>query len=77
MVFTIIIVLIVALVLVGIIVNAIQQHKNKVETERRAELSKQKSIIVSSRTNTYISKTDIYSAAQNFGGDESSSTNGR
>jgi hypothetical protein len=45
MVFTIIIVLIVALVLVGVIVNAIQQHKNKVESERRAELSKQKGII--------------------------------
>jgi hypothetical protein len=45
MVFTIIIVLIVALVLVGIIVNAIQQHKNKIETDRRAELSKQKAII--------------------------------
>jgi hypothetical protein len=45
MVFTIIIVLIVALVLVGVIVNAIQQHKNKIESERRAELSKQKGII--------------------------------
>jgi hypothetical protein len=45
MVFTIIIVLIVALVLVGVIVNAIQQHKNKVEAERRTELSKQKGII--------------------------------
>lgn len=37
--------LIVSLVLVGVIVNAMQQHKNKIETERRAELSKQKSII--------------------------------
>ncbi len=45
MVFTIIIVLIVALVLVGVIVNAIQQHKNRIEVERRAELSKQKGII--------------------------------
>lgn len=45
MVFTIIIVLIVSLVLVGIIVNAIQQHKNKIETERRSEVTKQKSII--------------------------------
>jgi hypothetical protein len=45
MVFTIIIVLIVALVLVGVIVNAIQQHKNKIESDRRTELSKQKSII--------------------------------
>lgn len=45
MVFTIIIVLIVALVLVGVIVNAIQQHKSKIESDRRAELSKLKSII--------------------------------
>lgn len=45
MMFTIIIVLIVALVLIGISVNAIQQHKNKIEAERRADLSKQKSII--------------------------------
>lgn len=34
-----------ALVLVAVIVNAIQQHKNKVEGDRRAELSKQKGII--------------------------------
>jgi hypothetical protein len=45
MVFTIIIVLIVALVLVGVIVNAIQQHKNKIDADRRTELSKQKNII--------------------------------
>jgi hypothetical protein len=45
MVFTIIIVLIVTLVLVGVIVNAFQQHKNKIESERRAEVSKQKGII--------------------------------
>lgn len=37
--------MIVALVLMGIIVNAIQQHKNKVETERRTEVAKQKNII--------------------------------
>ena len=37
--------LIVTLVLIGIIVNAIQQHKNKIETERRTELLKHKSII--------------------------------
>jgi hypothetical protein len=43
--FSIIIVLIVALVLIGIIVNAIQTHKNKVEADRRAEISKQKNII--------------------------------
>jgi hypothetical protein len=45
MLFTIIILLIVALVLVCFIVEAIRQHKNKIESERRAELSKQKSII--------------------------------
>lgn len=45
MMFTIIIVLIVSLVLIGVIVNAMQQHKNKIETERRAEASKQKAII--------------------------------
>jgi hypothetical protein len=50
MAFTIIIVLIVALVLVGVIVNAIQQHKNRVETERRTELSRQKSIIDNTET---------------------------
>lgn len=43
--FTLIIVLIVALVLIGIIVNAMQTHKNKVDAERRAEISKQKNII--------------------------------
>ena len=37
--------LIVALVLVGVIVNAFQQHKNKIESDRRAEISKQKSIV--------------------------------
>ncbi|MFT2092606.1 hypothetical protein [Paraglaciecola sp. 2405UD69-4] len=45
MMFTIIIVLIVSLVLIGVIVNAMQQHKNRIETERRAEASKQKAII--------------------------------
>jgi hypothetical protein len=45
MVFTIIIVLIVALVLIGVIVNAFQQHKNKIESDRRTEIAKQKSII--------------------------------
>jgi len=43
--FTIIIVLIVVLVLFGVTANAIEQYKNKVETERRTKLSKQKSII--------------------------------
>jgi hypothetical protein len=45
MLFTVIIVLIVALVIVGLIVNAVQQHKNKIDADRRTELSKQKSII--------------------------------
>jgi hypothetical protein len=45
MIFKLIILLILALVLVGVIVNAIQQHKNKLEAERRTELSKQKGII--------------------------------
>jgi hypothetical protein len=45
MIFTIIIVLIVSLVLVGVIVNAIQQHQNKAEADRRTEISKQKTII--------------------------------
>jgi hypothetical protein len=50
MIFTIILVLIVTLVLVGVIVNAIQQHKNKIESDRRAEVSKQKSIIDNTET---------------------------
>jgi hypothetical protein len=45
MIYTIIIILIVSLVLLGVIMNAFQQHKNKIETERRAELSIQKGII--------------------------------
>jgi hypothetical protein len=45
MVFTTIIILIVALVLVGVIVNAFQQHKNKLEADLKTELFKQKSII--------------------------------
>ena len=43
--FTVIIVLIVSLVLIGVIVNAVQQHRNRLENERRTEISKQKSII--------------------------------
>ena len=50
MVFTIIVVLIVTLVLLGIILNAYQQHKNKLETDRRAELSKQKTIVDNTET---------------------------
>ncbi len=45
MIYTIIIILIVSLVLLVVIMNAFQQHKNKIETERKAELSKQKGII--------------------------------
>ncbi len=42
---TIIVILIVALVVVAIFVNAIQQHKERVESEKRAELSKQRAVI--------------------------------
>lgn len=45
MIFIIIILLIVSLVVIAIIVNAIQQHKNKVETEKRTQIAKQKSVI--------------------------------
>ena len=45
MIFTIVIILIVALIVVAIIVNAMQQHKEKVEAEKRTEIAKQKSII--------------------------------
>lgn len=43
--FTIVIILIVTLIVLAIMVNAIQQHKEKVEAERRTEIAKQKSII--------------------------------
>lgn len=45
MIFPIIIILIVSLVVVAIVVNALQQHKEKVEAERRTEIAKQKSVI--------------------------------
>lgn len=45
MAFSIIIALIVALIIVGVWVSAIQQHKEKQEAERRQELTKQKKII--------------------------------
>ena len=45
MVFPVIIVLIVTLVLIGVIVNAVQQHKNRVESERKSQISKQRNII--------------------------------
>ncbi len=43
--FTIIIILIVVLIIAAIFINAFQQHKAKVDAERRAELAKQKNII--------------------------------
>ena len=45
MVVYIIITLIVALIVIGVWVNAIQQHKEKQNAERRLELTKQKKII--------------------------------
>lgn len=45
MIFTIVIILIVALIVVAIVVNALQQHKEKVDAEKRTEVAKQKSII--------------------------------
>lgn len=43
--FAIVIILIVTLIVLAIMVNAIQQHKEKVEAERRTEVAKQKSVI--------------------------------
>ncbi|UAA40206.1 hypothetical protein KIH87_07665 [Paraneptunicella aestuarii] len=43
--FTIVIILIVTLIVLAIMINAIQQHKEKVEAERRTEIAKQKSIV--------------------------------
>ena len=45
MIFITIIVLIVSLVVIAIIVSAVQQHKNKVDTEKRTEIAKQKTVI--------------------------------
>ena len=45
MIFTIIIILIVALIIVAIAVNAVQQHREKMESEKRAELAKQKAVV--------------------------------
>ncbi|GAB5378838.1 MAG: DNA repair ATPase [Aliiglaciecola sp.] len=45
MIFPIIIILIVSLVVVAIVVNALQQHREKIEAERRTEIAKQKSVI--------------------------------
>lgn len=45
MVFTIVIVLIVVLIVIAIMINAVQQHKEKIESERRVEFAKQKTIV--------------------------------
>ncbi|WP_017445026.1 hypothetical protein [Gayadomonas joobiniege] len=45
MIFTIVIALVVTLIIVAVVMNAIQQHKEKVESERRNEIAKQKTII--------------------------------
>ncbi|RDV26001.1 hypothetical protein DXV75_07905 [Alteromonas aestuariivivens] len=43
--FTTIIILIVVLVIAAIFINAFQQHRSKIEAEKRAEVAKQRSII--------------------------------
>ncbi len=45
MIFIVIIVLIVSLVVITIVVSAVQQHKNKADADRRAEIAKQKTVI--------------------------------
>lgn len=45
MIFTIVIILIVILIVAAIFINALQQHKEQVEAERRTEHAKQKSIV--------------------------------
>lgn len=45
MIFTIVIVLIVVLIVAAIFINALQQHKEQVEAEKRTEHAKQKSIV--------------------------------
>lgn len=44
-IFTIVIILIVTLIVGAIFVNAIQQHREKIEAEKRTEVAKQRSII--------------------------------
>ncbi|WP_340680402.1 hypothetical protein [Paraglaciecola sp.] len=48
--FALIVILILALVLIAVVVNAVQQHRNKVELERRNEITKQKSIVDDTET---------------------------
>ncbi len=45
MIFTIIVVLLVALMVIVVFVNGYQQHREKIEAERRTEIAKQKSIV--------------------------------
>lgn len=45
MMFTIVIVLVVALIILAIVINGFQQHREKVEAEKRTELAKQKAIV--------------------------------
>ncbi len=45
MVFTTIIILIVVLIIAAIFINAFQQHRAKLEAERRAEMAKQRAVI--------------------------------
>ncbi len=42
---SIVIVLIVALVILAVVINGVQQHKEKVEADKRAELAKQKLVV--------------------------------
>ncbi|MFT4927907.1 MAG: hypothetical protein ACI8WB_004021 [Phenylobacterium sp.] len=45
MIFTIVIILIIALAIIAVVVNAMQQHREKAETERRQQLAKYKAVI--------------------------------
>jgi hypothetical protein len=63
--------LILSLVLISIIVSAFQQHKNKLEANRKTELSKQKVIIditeaALSAAEKHLYPKDFYYAAKNF-----------
>ncbi|MCU4674441.1 hypothetical protein N7931_02245 [Catenovulum sp. 2E275] len=45
MIFTIVIALVIALIVLAILINAVQQHKEKIETDKRNELAKHKNIV--------------------------------
>ncbi len=45
MIFTIVIALVIALIVLAILINAVQQHKEKVEAEKRTELAKHKNTV--------------------------------